>query len=261
MHAQYCAHLCARHPLMVLTGHVSGWKNVTSAEYVQHGTPGAWMYTFTPPAVEVLNVSLVVSGVVAPSAVTLNVSHVLPPALNATAITQRIALQRDGFLERWRWNASANKPLELSADVWHLVYMPVLRINGSIPQFVANPGLLARVVLVPVDANATTINGSMPGVEQSPEPATMPMQFVGSWSRSNSSYVVPVRVGTAGVYNGVAELLAPNPPFAGADTVDNTTQLIVRLLLALLRNTVDLMKAFMPASTAVLLTVRLHCMQ
>lgn len=182
--------------------------------------PGVFTYTFVFRAVERINITLLLGGALVDNSVLLNISAVLPSAVNVTACLKATSIQRDGELTRTTWDP-AGAPLGLLAYSWHLLYVPVLLFNRTGPMF-ADPKLAARLNITgPVVAAAAAANST--NTTAAAVQVTAPSRvFSGYWSSSNGSYVIPFKLPDIGTFSGSVDLLPPS-----TNGTSNTTTLLV----------------------------------
>jgi hypothetical protein len=107
--------------------------------------PGTYSYVHTVKAMEALNFSMTLDGAPVGDSTLLNITLVLPAAVNVTRSLAAASAQRDssGLREFW---SSAGPAFVLTAHSWHLLYVPVY-INGRVGSTFADPHLGARLPL------------------------------------------------------------------------------------------------------------------
>lgn len=164
---------------------------------------GIYTYNYTATALEQLNFTLYIGSSAATcykssyckkTTVVLNISTELPSAIDPVATANGAQIQAAGDTLRSMWNATT-APLVVSAGVWHLLYLPVIRVGGGV--FYRDPGLYVQLTLGA--SSITAINST-----------STSLKFSGYWSTSNGSYVVAFRLPASGVWVGLVDLKHSN---------------------------------------------------
>lgn len=179
---------------------MTGSTNISGGNltYVSAGT---YSHSHTVKAMERLNFTVRLDGALVGESLTVNITSMLPSAVNVTKSLGRAMIQRDGEATR-SLLPTANSPVALPAYSWHRLIVPVYAV-GRVGLTYADPRLGAQLTVV-VPAAATTANSS--NTTTSPAP-TEQLTFAGYWSSSNGSYVVPFKLPVLGNATGSFQLL------------------------------------------------------
>lgn len=162
------------------------------------------MYSHGVRVMERLNFTVTLNGAPVGSSVLLNITTMLPEAVDSSRSMTSAAVQRDGEVARNTWSTSS-PPMALTAHSWHLLFVPVFAAGWPVAVF-RDPQLGARLnVAVPVAATAPT-NAS--NATSSAATVTEQQVFPGYWSSSNGSYVIPFKLPVLGNISGTVTLLS-----------------------------------------------------
>jgi len=180
---------------------VTGNISLSSSNFTYTG-PGRYTYSHGVRAMERLNFSVTLNGAPVGSSVLLNITTMLPEAVDSSRSMASAAVQRDGEVARNTWSTSS-PPMALTAHSWHLLFVPVFAAGRPVAVF-RDPQLGARLtVAVPVTATAPTNASNATG-----SAATEQQVFPGYWSSSNGSYVIPFKLPVLGNVSGIVTLLS-----------------------------------------------------
>lgn len=187
--------------VLLYEGRITGKINLTSSNLTYAGT-GTFTYIYSVKAMERLNFTASLDGAAVGSGVTVNITSLLPTAVDVNRSLSAAAVQRDGSSGRITWGSS---PTALLAHSWHLLYVPVYAAGRSTAMF-PDPKLGARLVASASVTAAPPVSNSSSNASA----VTMPYQvftFGGYWSSSNGSYVIPFKLPVLGDVSGVVQLL------------------------------------------------------
>jgi hypothetical protein len=192
---------------------VTGNTSVSGANLTFTGE-GSYTYKHTVKAMERLNVTLTLDGTLVGEPLLLNITSVLPSAVNVSKSLGAASVQRSGDTAKTAW--SATEPLALPAHAWHLLHVPVF-LSGRVGSTFADPKLGARlVVAMPVTTITPATNTSNATTTTTFETVV----FNAYWSSSNASYLVPFKLTALGNITGELHLLS--------NVTANTTMVGVR---------------------------------
>lgn len=156
-------------------GGVTGSSSVAGSNFTNFTVNGTFSYSHPLKAMEVLNFTTFLQGrpIGDPSSVPVNVTAVLPAAVNVSKSLAAATVQRDGEANRTPWNTTS--PLALTAHAWHLLHVPVYVIGRAASTY-RDPGLGVRVIIdmpVVVEVNTSSLSPSpSPGVSPSSPPTS-----------------------------------------------------------------------------------------
>jgi hypothetical protein len=187
-------------------------------------------YVYQIPAFGLIRHKLTIGNIsVQKGLVTLNVTNVLPGIIDMGLSVRSTHMQAFGDLTRQALLpamalSASTGGIRVPSGPSHLLFLPVLRANSSAAQsaaagnfswygsphvkkglsdgsgFIADPGLVLKLMLTP----------SNPGPVDT---------FTGSWSSSNSSYILTFKCPSLGSYIGHLELI--HPPAGQGSTFAN----------------------------------------
>jgi hypothetical protein len=175
--------------------------------------PGVYTCNHTVKAIERLNVTVTLDGaLVGAQSLLLNITSVLPSAVNVSRSLAAAAVRRGGEVARTAWTQAF--PLPLAAYAWHLLHVPVYR-NGRTGITYADPKLGAQLVVAMPVTTTTPATNTTNATTTTTTTTTQQVVFSGYWSSSNGSYLVPFRLTALGNISGMVYLLS--------NTTTNTT--------------------------------------
>ena len=168
---------------LTVTGAVTGAAVVPAASLTPvNGTPGAFAYAHMFGAPQNVSFALTASGAPAVgSPYAMRAAGVIPSAINYTASIAATTLAVDGASPLLARPAAVGYGA-VAAEAWHTLHVPAVRaISPALGGFVADPGLITALRVVPLHPNGTRDDAHAAA-------------FNGSWSWTGGAYAIAFKL-------------------------------------------------------------------
>lgn len=166
--------------LLAIVGRVTGTQNVGNDSFIPTMSMGSFTYRYTFGAIQNITFTLYFYGGLAAGPLGYMVRGVDPGAVRYDLSVANATAQLDGSLP------SAPRPRlpsvgPIPANAWHVAHVPVVRAAAALGPFVGDPWLNASLTIFTMNATGA-VN------------LTSSRAFIGFWSWSNGTYVVPFKL-------------------------------------------------------------------